>query len=201
MSERRATTATFLVTYIEGSTELVKAHRGEYASILADYHRSLRDAFSAYGGREVDNQGDSFFVAFARARNTVLAAASIQRSLAEHAWPGGAAVRVRRLPSYAPPPRDASTYRLRARLLRSFRADSRRFLTACASSDSPGGKDRTSRPVRTRSASTLGGPSRTLCVRMRGVGEEAKTKTSAWRGAFRDAALRREFLDEVGCRT
>jgi class 3 adenylate cyclase/streptogramin lyase len=95
VTEVTSATATFLFTDIEGSTELLKTHRSEYASILADHHRILRDAFSAYGGREVDNQGDSFFVAFPRARNAVLAAATIQRRIAEHAWPGGAAVRVR----------------------------------------------------------------------------------------------------------
>ena len=39
-----------------------------------------------------------------------------------------------------------------------------------------------------------------LCVRMRGVGEESNTTTTVWRGAFRDADLRREFLDEVRTR-
>jgi class 3 adenylate cyclase/streptogramin lyase len=95
VTEVTSATATFLFTDIEGSTELLKTHRSEYASILADHHRILRDAFSAYGGREVDNQGDSFFVAFPRARNAVLAAATIQRSMTEHAWSGGAAVHVR----------------------------------------------------------------------------------------------------------
>jgi class 3 adenylate cyclase/streptogramin lyase len=88
-------TATFLFTDIEGSTQLLKAHRSDYASILADHHRILRDAFAAHGGREVDNQGDSFFVAFPRARDAVLAAATAQRGIAEHRWPGGATVRVR----------------------------------------------------------------------------------------------------------
>jgi class 3 adenylate cyclase/streptogramin lyase len=88
-------TATFLFTDIEGSTQLLKAHRSDYASILADHHRLLREAFEAHGGREVDNQGDSFFVAFPRARDAVLAAATAQRDIAEHSWPGDATVRVR----------------------------------------------------------------------------------------------------------
>lgn len=88
-------TATFLFTDIESSTQLLKAHRGQYATILAEHHRLLREAFTAYGGKEVDNQGDSFFVAFARAKDAVFAAAAAQRALAEHSWPGGAAVRVR----------------------------------------------------------------------------------------------------------
>ena len=90
-----STTATFLFTDVEGSTRLLKAHRAEYATILADHHRILREQFEAYGGREVDNQGESFFVAFPRARDAVLAAAACQRALADHSWSGGATVRVR----------------------------------------------------------------------------------------------------------
>lgn len=95
MHETTSATATFLFTDIEGSTELLKAHRAEYANLLAEHHRILRDAFAAYGGTEVDNQGDSFFVAFTRAKDAVLAAAAAQRALAAHAWPGDASVRVR----------------------------------------------------------------------------------------------------------
>ncbi|MGH3064910.1 MAG: GTP cyclohydrolase I [Gaiellaceae bacterium] len=36
-----------------------------------------------------------------------------------------------------------------------------------------------------------------LCTRMRGVEEHSATVTTFWRGAFRDADLRREFLAEV----
>jgi class 3 adenylate cyclase len=88
-------TATFLFTDIVGSTQLLRSHRREYASILADHHRLLRETFTAYGGREIDNQGDSFFVAFPRAKDAVLAAAACQKAVAAHSWPGGAAVRVR----------------------------------------------------------------------------------------------------------
>ena len=48
--EASSTTATFLFTDIEGSTQLLKSHRGEYARILADHHRILREQFAAYGG-------------------------------------------------------------------------------------------------------------------------------------------------------
>ena len=68
--------------------------RDAYASILADHHRILREAFSAHGGREVDNQGDSFFVAFRgkgrRARGRRWSAGARVTRLA-----GGASVRVR----------------------------------------------------------------------------------------------------------
>ena len=95
MASEASTTATFLFTDVEGSTRLLKTHPAEYATILADHHRILREHFAAYGGREVDNQGDSFFVAFPRARDAVLAAAACQRALAEHRWSGGVTVRVR----------------------------------------------------------------------------------------------------------
>lgn len=88
-------TATFLFTDIEGSTQLLSSHRREYANILADHHRLLRETFGVYGGREIDNQGDSFFIAFERAKDAVLAAAVCQRALAAHSWPGGASVKVR----------------------------------------------------------------------------------------------------------
>jgi GTP cyclohydrolase I len=39
-----------------------------------------------------------------------------------------------------------------------------------------------------------------LCTRMRGVEEDSHTLTTFWRGAFADADLRREFLDEVRSR-
>jgi GTP cyclohydrolase I len=36
-----------------------------------------------------------------------------------------------------------------------------------------------------------------LCTQMRGVEEHSRTITTVWRGAFRDAELRREFLELV----
>ena len=36
-----------------------------------------------------------------------------------------------------------------------------------------------------------------LCTQMRGVEEQSRTSTTFWRGAYEDAELRREFLDEV----
>ena len=40
-----------------------------------------------------------------------------------------------------------------------------------------------------------------LCTHMRGVEEPSSTITTFWRGSFRDADLRREFLDEVRSRS
>src|SRR2546429_6527778 len=74
-------TVTFLFTDIEGSTRLLSELGDAYADALAEHRQALRDAFSAHGGVEVDTQGDAFFIAFARARDAVAAAAGGQRAL------------------------------------------------------------------------------------------------------------------------
>lgn len=88
-------TVTFLFTDIEGSTRLLKQLRDRYEKLLAEHQRILREAFDEYGGREIDTQGDSFFVAFSRAKDAVAAAVEAQRALAEQTWPEGGEVRVR----------------------------------------------------------------------------------------------------------
>jgi DNA-binding NarL/FixJ family response regulator/class 3 adenylate cyclase len=95
MSERPSGTVTFLFTDIESSTALVRRLRDRYAEVLQTHGRLLRQAFEEAGGQEIDTQGDSFFVAFRRARDAVQAAASAQRALAEESWPDGVDVRVR----------------------------------------------------------------------------------------------------------
>jgi class 3 adenylate cyclase len=62
-----AGTVTFLFTDIEGSTRLLRELGDDYADLLAEHRRALREAFSLHGGVEVDTQGDAFFVAFAKA--------------------------------------------------------------------------------------------------------------------------------------
>ena len=86
---------TFLFTDIEGSTQLVKQLRGQYPAVLADHQRLLREAFRGHAGYEVDTQGDSFFVAFASARDALLAAVEGQLALSSHSWPEGVEIRVR----------------------------------------------------------------------------------------------------------
>src|SRR5436309_8696033 len=88
-------TVTFLFTDIEGSTQLLKTLGPLYGDALAEHQRILRAAFAAHGGREVDTQGDSFFVAFGRAKDAVAAAVDAQRDLAAHPWPDESPVRVR----------------------------------------------------------------------------------------------------------
>jgi class 3 adenylate cyclase len=88
-------TVTFLFTDIEGSTRLLQELGDDYAQVVADHRRLLRDVFQHAGGKEVDSQGDAFFYSFPRARDGVGAAVAGQRALADHAWPQGAQVRVR----------------------------------------------------------------------------------------------------------
>jgi class 3 adenylate cyclase/catechol 2,3-dioxygenase-like lactoylglutathione lyase family enzyme len=90
-----AGTVTFLFSDIEGSTKLARDLGDGYASVLDEHARILRAAFESHEGHEIDTQGDSFFVAFPRAKSAVLAAATAQRALSEHSWPGGAELRVR----------------------------------------------------------------------------------------------------------
>jgi class 3 adenylate cyclase len=88
-------TVTFVFTDIEGSTKLLQELGDDYASVVRDHRRLVRDAFTARGGAEVDTQGDAFFFSFPRARDAVAAAVDAQRALAAHAWPQGTEVRVR----------------------------------------------------------------------------------------------------------
>jgi YVTN family beta-propeller protein len=96
MSELPSGTVTFLFTDIEGSTAMLKRLGAErYRAVLAEHHRILREAVERADGREIDTQGDSFFFAFRRARDAVVATIEAQRGLESFAWPEGLAVHVR----------------------------------------------------------------------------------------------------------
>ena len=90
MRQLPAGTVTFLFTDIEGSTRLLHELGDEYADVLAEHRRALREAFASFGGVEVDTQGDALFVAFSRASDAASAAAAGQRALAD----GGVRVRM-----------------------------------------------------------------------------------------------------------
>jgi YVTN family beta-propeller protein len=96
VSERLGGTVTFVFTDIEGSTRLLRQlGRERYGELLARQQTLVRDVFAAYGGEEIDTQGDSFFIAFRSASSAVAAAVAIERAIAEEEWPDGVQVRVR----------------------------------------------------------------------------------------------------------
>jgi YVTN family beta-propeller protein len=95
MSELPSGAVTFLHTDIEGSTRLVKQLRDRWPEVLREHQRLLRAAFAAHHGHEIDTQGDSFFIAFSRGRDAVLAAVEGQLALLSHGWPEGTQLRVR----------------------------------------------------------------------------------------------------------
>ena len=89
-------TVTFLFTDIEGSTRLAeRLGTAAWSELLEAHQAILRQAFAASDGREIKTEGDSFFVVFRSAQAAVGATVDAQRALAAHAWPDGAAVRVR----------------------------------------------------------------------------------------------------------
>jgi predicted ATPase/class 3 adenylate cyclase len=88
-------TVTFLFTDIEGSTKLLH-HLGEkYGELLLSHASIFRSVIQHWDGYEVDNQGDSFFVAFESPQNALGASEEIQHRLAEHRWPQEVEVHVR----------------------------------------------------------------------------------------------------------
>jgi class 3 adenylate cyclase len=95
MTNLPAGTVTFVFSDIEGSTKLLKQLGDRYAELLAAHRGIVRTVFGEHGGVEIDTQGDSFFFAFARARDAVAAAVEAQRRHVDHDWPEGLAVRVR----------------------------------------------------------------------------------------------------------
>ncbi len=89
-------TVTFLFTDIEGSTELLQRVGDQpYKGLLEQHHRLMRESFEPRGGREVDTQGDAFFVAFPDATGAIAAAVAAQHAMGLHSWPEGVKIRVR----------------------------------------------------------------------------------------------------------
>jgi predicted ATPase len=84
-------TVTFLFTDVAGSTRLLRELGAEaYASALAEHRTRIREACAAFGGIEVDTQGDAFFMVFPDAASATSAAQAFTESLA----PGPIRVRV-----------------------------------------------------------------------------------------------------------
>jgi class 3 adenylate cyclase len=90
---KKRDTKTFVFTDIERSTNLIAAIGDEAWTDLVRWHdETLRALFAEFGGEEIDQAGDGFFVAFADVESALDSAVAIQRNLAEH----------RRLHGFAP---------------------------------------------------------------------------------------------------
>jgi class 3 adenylate cyclase len=86
---------TFLLTDLEGSTELLARLDDGYAPLLADVRRLVRAAVRAAGGHTVSARGDDVFAVFERAPRALEAALAIQRGMQDAAWPADSDVRLR----------------------------------------------------------------------------------------------------------
>jgi class 3 adenylate cyclase len=86
---------TFLLTDIEGSTELLSRLNDGYAPLLTDVRRRVRAAVRDAGGHEVDVRGDDHFAVFERAPEALEAALAIQRAMRDGAGSDGVEVRIR----------------------------------------------------------------------------------------------------------
>jgi predicted ATPase/class 3 adenylate cyclase len=83
VSELPSGTLTLLFTDIEGSTLLLNQLGEEYADVLAEHRRRMREVFGTHRGTEVDTQGDAFFYVFASAKEALAAAAEAQSALGD----------------------------------------------------------------------------------------------------------------------
>ena len=74
---------TFLLTDIEGSTELLARLESSYAAVLKEVRRRVRGAIQGAGGHVVSARGDDTVAAFAEAPGAVRAALATQRAMRE----------------------------------------------------------------------------------------------------------------------
>lgn len=86
---------TFLLTDIEGSTELLEQLGDRYPRLLNAVRKEMRAAIKRAGGREVDCRADELFAVFEQPPAALDAALAIQRALRDGSWPDGADVRAR----------------------------------------------------------------------------------------------------------
>jgi class 3 adenylate cyclase len=86
---------TFLLTDVEGSTDLLHRLDDRYPSLIAAVRRAMRNVVRKTGGREVDARADDLFAVFEQAPAALEAALAIQRAMQNGSWPEGVDVRVR----------------------------------------------------------------------------------------------------------
>ncbi len=86
---------TFLLTDIEGSTDLLARLEDRYTLVLADSRRRVTAAIRKAGGHTVSARGDDVFAVFERAAAALEGALGIQRAMGTGGWPDDADVRLR----------------------------------------------------------------------------------------------------------
>jgi class 3 adenylate cyclase len=95
-ARRSRATRALMFTDIVDSTRLVEVLGDDAWGNLLDWHdRTLRQCFNAANGREINHEGDGFFVSFAESLDAVECAIAIQRTLAVHRREHGFAPQVR----------------------------------------------------------------------------------------------------------
>ncbi|HJP65984.1 MAG TPA: adenylate/guanylate cyclase domain-containing protein, partial [Actinomycetota bacterium] len=71
-----------LFTDVQGSTALLHRLGSAFGDVLDDHDRILRGVWEEFGGVEVDNEGDAFFVVFTDHRRAIEAVKAAQKQLA-----------------------------------------------------------------------------------------------------------------------
>ena len=80
-----------LFAELEGTSALLtRVGASVYAAILREQRRIVHDAATAFGGHEMDTEGEGAFVVFASATAALAAAAQMQRETADQPWPASA---------------------------------------------------------------------------------------------------------------
>ena len=79
-------TVTFLFSDVEGSTRLLEQLGDGFAEVRSRHRDILVDAFTRHEGVVMGGEGDSIFVAFARATAAVAAAIAGQLGLCREPW-------------------------------------------------------------------------------------------------------------------
>ena len=85
----------FLLTDIEGSTELWERNADAMRAALARHDAIMRGAIALHGGLTFKAAGDGFHAAFPHPARALAAAETIQQALHAEAWPEQAPIRVR----------------------------------------------------------------------------------------------------------
>jgi predicted ATPase/class 3 adenylate cyclase len=88
-------TVAFLMTDIEGSTQLVGRLGSEWPALLNAHFRVMRAAVATHSGTWISSEGDSVFAVFPSVRQAIAAAVQAQREVARMPTPGSERLKVR----------------------------------------------------------------------------------------------------------